>query len=457
MTTQETVGAPAAPTRPDNRLALIDQAFYDGHRAAGQNEVMQVVWLYDHPADLDGVRRFHQRMCRSLWNRLIERSPLPFGRHRWVLDPRPAPFDVVETPRPRAELGDWLDERAYLPVDPERGPGWHLGVLPLTDGSTVVTCVISHYLLDGLGSVAEVAKANLGMPLDYGYPPPGSRPRLRAIAEDLSDTARALPGVAGAVLAAAREARRRQTDNTRPAPGPIHDDHDPPVRIPCVWLLLDLAEWEARAAALGGAGNTLATGFAARLADRLGRRDDDGTIRIQFIVSNRDVDDTRAIAVSYTRTNIDPAPVTTDLSGTRAVVREALRSPQGAMEESAPLLPLTPLTPRRTWRRLMDWSAADPERPTILSNFGEVPSSAVSPDGTESQQAWARGVNQRISAQRLERAGGLLQILTGRLPGIGKMPVSVQAYQPGVATDRAALRGLVVDTLAEFGLTAVVD
>ena len=35
----------------------------------------------------------------GLAGRRIERSPLPFGRHRWVLDPRPAPFDVVEAGR----------------------------------------------------------------------------------------------------------------------------------------------------------------------------------------------------------------------------------------------------------------------------------------------------------------------------------------------------------------------
>ena len=137
--------------RPDDRLALVDQGFFAGQRAAGLEEVMQVVWVYEHPIDFDGLRRFHHNLGYGLFGRRIERSPLPFGRHRWVSDPGPSDIDIAECARPRAELSDWADERSQLPADPEWGPGWHLGVLPLTDGSTAVSLVASHYLLDGLG------------------------------------------------------------------------------------------------------------------------------------------------------------------------------------------------------------------------------------------------------------------------------------------------------------------
>ena len=84
---------------------------------------------------------------------LIEPSVLPFGRHRWVSATGPAgPLDVADT-RPPGELGDWIDERSQLPVDPVRGPGWHLGMLPMSDGSTAVTLVLSHCLLDGGASL----------------------------------------------------------------------------------------------------------------------------------------------------------------------------------------------------------------------------------------------------------------------------------------------------------------
>ena len=46
--------------RPDNLVALVDQGFFAGHRAIGQQEVMQVVWVYEHAIDFDGLKRFHQ-------------------------------------------------------------------------------------------------------------------------------------------------------------------------------------------------------------------------------------------------------------------------------------------------------------------------------------------------------------------------------------------------------------
>ena len=113
------------------------------------------MWIYEHAIDFDALRRLHHNLRYGLFARRIERSPLPFGRHRWVSDPGPSDFDIAECARPRAELSDWVDERAQLPVDPEWGPGWHLGVLPLTDGSTAVSMVVSHYVLDGIGSLVE--------------------------------------------------------------------------------------------------------------------------------------------------------------------------------------------------------------------------------------------------------------------------------------------------------------
>ncbi|MFZ0718452.1 MAG: hypothetical protein WAN02_30245, partial [Mycobacterium sp.] len=162
---------------PDDRLALVDQAFFAGHRAAGQNEVMQVVWLYERTIDFDGVRRVYRNLGYGLLGRRIERSPLPFARYRWVLDRGPADIEFAESARPRAELSDWADERAQLPIDPEWGPGWHLGVLPLTDGSTAVSLVASHYLLDGLGLIVALAEAMMGNTRDLGYRPPHSRTR----------------------------------------------------------------------------------------------------------------------------------------------------------------------------------------------------------------------------------------------------------------------------------------
>jgi hypothetical protein len=65
-------GAGKLDAQPDNRLALTDQAFFAGHRAAGQKEVMQVAWLYERPVDMDHLRRFHRNLGSGLLGRRIE-------------------------------------------------------------------------------------------------------------------------------------------------------------------------------------------------------------------------------------------------------------------------------------------------------------------------------------------------------------------------------------------------
>ena len=260
---------PPVRAKPDNRLALLDQAFYAGHRAAGQNEAMQVVWVYEHELDFDAVRRFHQDLGRGLFARRIERSPLPFGRHRWVVDPGPSEIDFAECARPRADLSDWADERAQLPVDPESGPGWHFGVLPLTDGSTAVTMVVSHYVLDGIGCLIEMVSTLLGNTHDLRYPPPRSRTRLRAVVQDARETARDAPEVARALVAAVKVSRGRRRDDC-PTIGPAtcraawRRSAMTPVVVPGVTISVDLDDWDVRAKALGGASDTLAVGLTAK-------------------------------------------------------------------------------------------------------------------------------------------------------------------------------------------------
>ena len=176
------IDARTETTRPctDNRLALLDQAFYEGHRAVGQKEVMQVGWLYERPVDIAGLERFHANLAGGLLGRQIERSPLPFGRHRWVSDRRPPGLDLATHPRPRAELCDWFDERTQLLIDPESGPAWRLSAVPLSDGATAVSLVLSHYVIDGIGGAVAVTEAVLGMSRDLGYPRPGTRTLPRA-------------------------------------------------------------------------------------------------------------------------------------------------------------------------------------------------------------------------------------------------------------------------------------
>src|ERR1700722_5577469 len=156
----------------DNRLAFLDQASFLRLRATGVETVGQVLWVYDRPVDMDGLRRFNRNLGRGLLGRRIERSPLPFGRHRWVGWHEPPDIDVATSPRPRAELSTWMNERAQIPVDPEHGPCWHLGVLPLDDGGTAISLVTSHTVADGVAVSIAMGEAVKGEVREFGYPPP---------------------------------------------------------------------------------------------------------------------------------------------------------------------------------------------------------------------------------------------------------------------------------------------
>lgn len=450
------------PVRPDNRLSFTDQVMFLAMRATGQESIVQAVWVYEHPIDFDGLARVHRNLGHGVLGRLIETSPLPFGRHRWVAAVGPRPDIDFERPRPRAELSDWVDERAQLPIDPERGPTWNIGVLPLTDGSTAVSMVASHYLADGIGGFATILDAITGNIRDLGYPPPRSRSRLRAAALDARQTVQGAPEVARALGAAARLAYRRRHDfvrsrESRPAAIRL-DGPDCKVVVPAISVFVDLADWDARAEALRGNSYSLVAGFAVKLAERLGRRRaSDGAVTLNVPVNERTtLDDTRANAVALFNISIDPTVVSKDLSGTRAALKQAVKTAREVPDEALELLPLIPFVPKRAVKRLADvlfgFSA---DLPVSCSNVGDLPPEIAHVDGTPAEYVMLRGVDRHVTRQTLEQRCGLLTLVVGRIAG--KMSINIVAYQPGAINTKAHLRELAAQTLAEFELTGVID
>ncbi len=128
-------------------------------------------------------------------------------------DSGPSDVDIAESTRPRAEFGDWVDERSQLRVNAESGRGWHIGVLPLD----------RRLDRDQPGTVAQPdrrprsrarrSRRGLGKTRDLGYPRPLSRTRMRALGQDARrDGPGRAEGGSGACQAV-KSARKR-----RPAP-----------------------------------------------------------------------------------------------------------------------------------------------------------------------------------------------------------------------------------------------
>src|SRR5215212_6743210 len=191
-----------------NVLDLVDQTIFRVERAAGVTNLIQCVWVYNRTVDINGLRQFHDRLQRGRLSRRIERSPLPFGRHRWVSPSDQSELEIAATPRPREEFDAWLNKQANTPLDAEHGPGWHLAVLPFTDGGAGVSLVASHCLTDGVGLCEAVTDAAGGYDNAINWPAAGSRRRWRAVCEDARQTVRDMPSVGGAVVAAAQFVRR---------------------------------------------------------------------------------------------------------------------------------------------------------------------------------------------------------------------------------------------------------
>jgi diacylglycerol O-acyltransferase / wax synthase len=437
-----------------NVLDLFDQTFFAGERATGATNLLQTVWVYDRPVDLTRLLQFHRQLRRGRLSRRIERSALPFGRHRWVKATEQSNLEIAAA-RPRADLDAWLSEQATTPVDSERGPGWHLAVLPFTDGGAGISLVISHCLTDGVGLCEALADAAGGRADPVAWPAAGSRTRWQALREDTRQTGRDIPAIARAIRAATRLARDSgATDTPGTAAYTAPEGADEYITIPTATLFVDADEWDACARALGGTSNTLLEGLAARIAQRVGRVTGDGSVNLGMPVNERTPGDTRANALANVDILVDPRPASADLRGIRAATKQALIHRQEVSDERWAALPVIPLLPKWLVRQLL-YTAAGDGTSVGSSNIGAVDPAACRPDGTDADHFAIKNFGPGVTTTIMHRLGGLLSFLSGTANG--RVFVSVVAYQPGRIESKEELRALLSSALDEFSLTADID
>lgn len=435
-----------------SRLALLDQAAYLRLRATGQGSVVQCAWIYDRDVDIDELRVFNCNLGHGLLGRRIERSPLPFGRHRWVLDER-SPDIALTTQRPRAEIGAWLEQRARVQVDPEWGPTFHLGLLPLDDGGCAVTLVASHCVADGLGLATAIAEAVKGERRNFGYSQPNSRDRWRAVSEDLADAVRALPAVLRALIATLLILLRLSppaSTSTAARPREVAGDD---LELPSVTMQTDAALWDARARELNGSSNTLFVAFAARLAHRIGRVHPDGTtVTVVLPVSERGVDDDRANALTSITLDVDCQTVADDMTKLRAEVKTRLRSLAEQPNKMLAGLPLIPFTPRWLVRKTEGIAMASGRLPAGCSNLGSLDVLVGRVDGEDACEVSMRLAEQGITRSRIEQSRGQLFCGTGTING--NRFLTVVAYDSGMANTASSTHELAQGALADLNLSA---
>jgi hypothetical protein len=439
-----------------NVLDLLDQTMFDLGRATGSTSLLQCVWVYNRPIDIDGLRRFHDHLARGRLSRCIEQSPLPFGRARWVVPDSSSDIEIVAAARPRDAFDDWLDEQANTPLDCEFGPGWHLAALSFTDGGTGVSLVISHCLTDGVGLWEAVADAALSRDDPVSWPAAASRPRWRALREDTGQTARDIPAVGRALVSAMRLARRGRNGAAAAAPlttqsPPPPDGGDEAYTLPTATIFVDVDEWDARAHALGGTSNTLLVGLAARLAERAGRVATDGSVVVMIPVNERTASDTRANAISGVGVTVDPAPATTDLREIRAAVKQALIRHHEVPDPEQSLNALVPLLPQRLLKAARGATRGSPFNLVGSSNVGVIDTAASRPDGTDADSFAIKLHHLGVARATMHRYGGVQTLLSGTADG--QVFVSLASYLPGRSNSNDALRQDLSSALKDFSLT----
>jgi len=361
-------------------------------------------------------------------------------------------LEIVATPRPREEFDAWLSEQANTPLDAEHGPGWHLAVLPFTDGGAGVSLVASHCLTDGVGLCEAVADAAGGYDNAIKWPAAGSRRRWRAVREDARQTVRDMPSVGRAVVAAAQFVRRNGAGagSATPPPAPF-PGVDELITLPTATIFVDADEWDARAGSLGGTSNALLAGLAARLAERVGRLAADGSVTLTMPINERTAGDTRANAITNVDITVDSAPATTDLSEIRAATKQALIRSGQEPDERWTLLPLVPLVPERLGKRWVG-AATNSAASVGASNVGVVNPAVNRPDGTDADHFVMKSLSSGMTEAMMHQLGGLLSLLSGRVHG--RVFVSVVAFQPGRLNSNDGLRQDISSVLSDFSLTA---
>lgn len=388
--------------------------------------------------------------------RRIERSPILFARDRWISSAG-RDIDFATGAFRRADVSGWADDRARLPVDPELGPPWHLGILPLEGGGAALSLVVSHSVADGIGMCRAVADAVAGKTRNLGYPPPHSRNRTRAVFEDARQTARAMPEQARGLAAAVRLIRRNRADfasSVASAPRSRVTD-DRAVLVSAVTAHIPVAHRDASTKNLGGTSNSLFAGFASRLSAEVGRFRDDGMVTLSFPVSERTEADLRANALTSVVVAVDPEPATTDLTDIRTKIKAALTALGNQPNEILGPLPLAPMVPKWFARKLTGIALGTADVPIGCSNVGELDPAVNRPDGSDADYFSLRLIEPGLRKSDLDRMGGQLFLVSARV--YEKVFIAVAAHLVDRKNSKDSLRQLVCDALAEFGLMAVIE
>jgi len=447
----------------EHRLELLDQLVFKLSNATGRRQLIQCVWIYDRPVAPEGLEHFAQNFSQSLGNRLVEPSPLPFGRPRWVKGTMaPSPLHIGKPTLARSQLLAWASQQAEQPPDPVNGPGWLLSSQSFCDGSSAVSMLSSHVIGDGIGALLAIHEAIAGRLRPSGYELSRERSLSHSLRSDLWQAIGDLPSTAGA-LKQAIVLMRLRSKQLKLSPSPLEARQtravaDPVVELPSTAVFIPLDQWQYQAKRLLGNSFCLLAGVTAKLAQRMGRcRASDGAVSMLLPINLRqNLEDDRAFAVQFSKAFVDPTTVTNDLSGVRSAIRIAHAKARQEPDPLQGLLPLVPWLPPAAVRGAAELMFEYGEDlPVTCSNLGDLSPDLARIDGTPAKYVLTRGLDTNVKLSDLQRTQGHLVVVSCRVNGT--VSICVEAFQLKAENSRTNLSMIVQETLTEFSLDGVIE
>ena len=431
-------------------LCYADQGSFLGLRALARGPIVHFSWLCSQQPDDAEINRFNQRLADGFLGRLVQRSALPWGRHRWVASPAAAPVTWFRTSIEHGELADWWSSLINLPIDPERGPGWRLAVQSLAGGGCAISLLVSHTIADGEAVSIAVAEAVSGQHSRCRPPAKKSRWSPARLIRDCAESLRSLPELVNAIGSLLPRRRTIALKTGSPLRRPrsrIATAGMSAVAVPLVQIAMERASIERASALLGVSANTLAASFTARLASRMGRIDAAGRATLVLPVSDRTPGDCRGNALRSISLKIDPRTELDEPRHLQAEIRSALASLLRHGDDLSPMFPLIPYVPVWLARR-MEQVALGWDLPSGCSLLGALPEVVNHPFGDASLVLVS--LLERFTQADLDHLQGQLFIVGYMTTGHYMM--SVAGYAPSRITTRAQFLPLVRDVLSEAGL-----
>ena len=436
-------------------VSFADQGLYLGHVSGGQQAVIQVLWRYLRPVDLDALTRFRDNLAHGHLARLIRPAVLPFGRHQWVSVPPPSTaLAVTGAPLAPDEMQAWADAQVKLLLDPVRGPAWTFTIQTFTDGSTVVSLVVSHCIADGLTTTMAMSEAVRGERRTPAYPAWSvSTPRRTAtLVAELLRIVQDAPATLRALVQLAHTAYTSRPAYSTPAVSPvvtIADDR--PVIFPSAFIRVPLSVWNARARSLGTNRLTLLTLVTVAFAEALGRVRDGNVTLLIPVEQRKRLSHTGGNGVALATLKVPLGEPRRRLHTLQRHLRAMLLRARREPNRLATLLPLVPFVPRRAVSAANNLALGTlADLPVTCSYVGDLPNDVLEIDGGAADRIYARGIDRPVARRAIEARQGVATLLAGAISGF--LVLSFVAYQPGVVTETQHLRALVERLLAAHEL-----